>query len=364
MKIVVTGGHITPALAFIEEFRQQLPGAEIVVIGRKYAIEGSKTYSEEVDLVKKLGLQFLPLTAGRLTRVLSFNSFLAFLKIPIGFIQAFIYIWQVHPRVVVSFGGYIALPVVVAAKIFGVRSVTHEQAAVPGLTNQIISHLTDRVCVSFTSSIKYFPGDKAVHTGLPIRSQVLHVDGYDYLETNRKLIYITGGSTGSQSINQLVYRVLPELLVTYAVLHQVGKNWISEARNIKSKLAPPLQKYYQVVPYLEAVDHSRALHQAYLLISRAGANTTLEAESLAKVVLFIPLPWSGAGEQLANARYLQEVGSAATLLQDEATPEKLLVTIKNIVDHYSVYAAAARRQAEKTTLNGAEKLVRIVRELV
>lgn len=135
-KIVITGGHLTPALAVMEKLREQ--GWQIVFFGRQHALEGDSSVSVEYQTITKLGISFISLTAGRLQRSFTRYTVFSFLKIPIGFIQSFYYLIKFKPTVILSFGGYVALPVALAGWMLKIPIVTHEQSVVPGLANKII----------------------------------------------------------------------------------------------------------------------------------------------------------------------------------------------------------------------------------
>src|SRR3989338_10028183 len=148
MKVAITGGHLTPSLAVIEELLKR-DNVEIVYLGRKSTMEGDSAQSIESKTIQSLGIKFYPLTSGRLQRRITRYTLTSLLKIPFGFWQANKILKDIKPDVILSFGGYLALPVVIAAKFQGIKIITHEQTVVVGLANRIIAKFADLVAVSW-----------------------------------------------------------------------------------------------------------------------------------------------------------------------------------------------------------------------
>ena len=173
MKILITGAHFTPAFATIEELNKY-KDVEIVYVGRKTTLEGDNTSSVESRLLPKLGVKFITITAGRLQRTFTPFTLISLLKIPIGFIQALHIILREKPDVVLSFGGYIALPLVIVAWLFSIPIIIHEQTLISGLANRLGSFFADKIAISFPEN-KLFDKAKAVLTGNPLRREILNV---------------------------------------------------------------------------------------------------------------------------------------------------------------------------------------------
>ncbi len=359
VKVLLTGGHVTPALAVIAEIKSQKPSWEIVFVGRLYALEGDRTLSEEYRLLEELRVRFLPLTSARWSRSLRWRDLLSLFKFPLGLITAFGYCFREKPSVIMSFGGYVALPVVVAARAMGVPVVTHEQTRRLGLANRIISILAQRICVSFPETLRSWPDKKVVFTGLPIRREIFSPPQKTNFSIDQDvpLIYITGGATGAVSLNELIYQVLPSLTHRFMIVHQTGRKSFSRAQEVWTSLAVEERRHYLPVPYLGVLDHSYFLHLAKLIISRSGANTVGEIAALGKVGLFIPLPWSAGGEQELNAKYLVDYGSAEILEQPKITPELLEKTITFMIARIEVYQKKAQILAPEFVHSGAQQVV-------
>src|SRR3989344_5972341 len=162
MKILITGAHFTPAVAVAEELKKT-KGVEIVYVGRKTTQEGDESPSAESKVLPTLGIKFIPLIAGRLQRSFTIYTIPSFLKIPIGFLQAFFIILKEKPDVILSFGGYVAVPIVVMGWLLSVPIIVHEQTLVSGLANKISSLFADKVALSFLDKDRV--NEKTIVTG-------------------------------------------------------------------------------------------------------------------------------------------------------------------------------------------------------
>lgn len=364
-RIMMTGGHVTPAIATIQELKSQHPEWDILFVGRRVAFEGEQTLSEEYRLITAMHIPFFPVTAGRLKREGGLAAVVPLLKVPVGFVQALLsHVLRHRPDIIVSFGGYVALPVVLAGWLLRVPVVTHEQTRKPGLANTLISALAKRTCVSFAGTTGL--SGKVVYTGLPMRGSVFHPPkdpSFPLPKEKRPMLLFVGGSTGAKSVNTVVYEALPELLKTYTVIHQVGRISLSRATEMKRGLISDAD-HYIVLPYLSASDYSWALHAATLVIGRSGANTVFEIAAVGKVALFVPLPWAANNEQFYNALYLKDAGSADILKQHRLSPESLCSYIRGMMDTLDEHQRKATAFAKTIPHDGAVRLVRVIGEII
>ncbi len=364
-KIFITGGHITPAIAIIEELGTRAD-IDIVFIGRKYALEGDTLPSAEYELITAKHIRFLVITTGRLQRSFTGQTILSLLKIPVGFVQSFIYCLRERPALVVSFGGYIALPVAVAAWVLRIPVITHEQTLVAGLANKLIARVAQRVCVTFKETLEHFPKGKAVYTGLPLRIELFSrapKAPYDINDTY-PLLYITGGATGAQSLNRLVFPVIAKLLKTFTVVHQVGSSSLKEAQNIHELLPIADQKRYIVKSYIPLSELSWILAHAKIVAGRSGANTVVELAALGKVAIFIPLPWSAGNEQYRNALWLAQHGAAMVVEQKTLTPQLFGDSIISLWKMYDREQKRASSFAKNIPRDGAKRFVHQIDSLL
>lgn len=347
-KIILTGGHVTPAIATIEEIQLRYPDWQIVFVGRKHALEECIETSEEYRLITAMGIRFVPIEAGRW-------QFKTFPKVFIGLIQAMRLLHEERPTAVVSFGGYVGFPVALAAKFFGTPVVIHEQTTRPGLANRIIGYIAKHACVTFPETASVFPKNRVTITGLPIRREIfVPVKKPPFtIPKEKPILFVVGGSTGSVSINTVIFDALPKLLDRFIVIHQVGR---------VSKLLTRGASYIPYA-YIPADVYSWLIHHARIVIGRSGANTTLELASVGAVALSIPLPWSSGNEQLYNARFLLS-GGGTILSQSDLTTESLVRTINEIMNNWQSYKTKAQTFSQYIRKDGAKHLVDIISRYV
>ncbi|MBI2196542.1 UDP-N-acetylglucosamine--N-acetylmuramyl-(pentapeptide) pyrophosphoryl-undecaprenol N-acetylglucosamine transferase [Candidatus Daviesbacteria bacterium] len=335
MKIMVTGAHFTPAVATIEELKK-IGGSEVVYVGRSTTLEGDRTLSVESKVLPSLGVKFIPIIAGRLQRSLTIFTVFSLLKIPIGFLQALFIVLLERPDVILSFGGYVAVPIVIAGWFFSVPVIIHEQGLVVGLANRISSVFADKIAVSFKNSD--FKGDGVILTGNPIRSEILekrkgvklkHPEGVG--PGKLPVVLIMGGNQGSHVINLAVEQCLEKLLKVAEVVHQTGDSKYKDYERLEElgRLGV-LGKRYGVKKWI-GENYGDALQEADLVVSRAGINTLTELALLGKPALLVPISNS---EQNKNARYFESLGLAKILPQSklsaEALFENIVVMLKNL----------------------------------
>lgn len=324
-KILICGGHLTPAIALIEELENE-KDVSVVFVGRKYATEGSKTLSQEFKTITNKKIKFYPLTAGRLQRKFTQHTIPSILKIPLGFLQSFFYLILIRPNLIVSFGGYLSFPIVFSSWLLGVKSITHEQSVIPGLANKINSIFVEKVYLSFNESQMYFQKEKTKVIGNLIRKSLFNPKSTDskiskFLTSSKKLIYITGGNQGSHFINQLVFSSI-DFLKSYQILHQVGatnyEGDLDKAKNFN-------KKNYLPVDYIDTQTLGAILNKAQIIVSRSGANTVWELGVFKKPSILIPLPIAAGNEQFFNAKILEDLGLSKILNQKN-------LNIKSFVD--------------------------------
>lgn len=369
-KIIITGGHLTPALAVIEELQNR--GWEIIFIGRKHATEGDKTSSVELEIIPQLGIPFYSLTAGRIQRRFTRWIIPSLLKIPVGFFQAFYYLLRFKPDVILSFGGYLSVPVVFSAWVLKIPVVTHEQTTVKGLATKFNTVFAQKIAVSWSVSLKKFPQNKVVLTGNPIRKETFKVDGNFWKTLNFEgglpLVFVTGGNQGSHIINQVVEKIVPRLTKITNVFHQCGHlralGDFERLKKAQEMLLEKLKKRYHVKKYLTAKEMGTLLNKADLVISRAGANTVAELAALGKPGILIPLPWLYQNEQTKNAQMLAKAGICEILPQDQLSGKKLLSLIKKMLANISLYRKSAPSARGLVRLEAAKKIGDLVEEVV
>jgi UDP-N-acetylglucosamine--N-acetylmuramyl-(pentapeptide) pyrophosphoryl-undecaprenol N-acetylglucosamine transferase len=365
MKLLITGGHLAPALAFIDDLKESTyKDNQLIFVGRKYNNEFEKTLSLEYKEVEKLGIPFFHIKTGRFTRAFSWRMAQNLCFIPLGFWQAFTILRKEKPDVIVSFGSYIAVPVAVVGGFMGITVYTHEQTIHPGLANQIIGFFARCIFISFEHSQSYFAKEKTLFTGNPVRKQIFHIIKKPFLvEKTKPVIYITGGSLGSHSINMHIEKLLPTLLEQFIIIHQSGdvKEFNDNERLTKLRETLPEQlksRYFlQSHFYVDEIGYIYSI--ADIVISRAGANTFFELATLHKPTIFIPLPWSGYQEQQKQAELFKQAGVGEIFDQSDDS-SKLLAVIKHMNDHLEEY----KQHFSHFTLYSSTNATQIIRDTI
>lgn len=335
-RLVLTGGHAaTTAVAVIEEIKFKKKDWKIFWIGVKNAIEGKKITTLESEVLPRLGVKFLSITTGRLQRKFTFWSIPSLFKIPLGFVQSFYYLIKIKPCVVLSFGGFASFPVVFSAKMLGVPVIIHEQTSAAGRANLLSARFATKITLAREESKKYFNNLRCLAIGNPLMKEVKKVKPVVKLK-EIPVIYITGGSRGSQIINSTVEKILKKLLAKYKVIHQTGGIDYLRFSEIKQKLPEALRKNYEVYMRINPLKISDIYSRSDILISRSGANTVSEIMSVKRPSILIPLPISYLNEQFKNAEIARKWGIAKVISQDKLTPDRLLFYIERLISDFSI----------------------------
>ncbi|OGK41770.1 hypothetical protein A2954_03580 [Candidatus Roizmanbacteria bacterium RIFCSPLOWO2_01_FULL_37_12] len=338
MKILITGGHLGPALAVIDEIGNQ---ADLVFVGRKFDLDREKTYSLEYQEIAKKNIRFYNLQTGRITRLLSLKLILNLIKIPLGLYQSLVILLNEKPSLILSFGGYIGFPICLTGFILKIPIFSHEQTLKPGLTNRLTGILAKKIFLAFPETKKFFPASKVIVCGNPVRKTVLGIRKIPFkIEKTKPLIYVTGGSIGSHSVNVHIENILQQLLEKYIVIHQTGKiSKYADYRRLiekRKKLPENLKKNYYLREHFLADEIGSIYSLSDLVVGRSGANTVFELIAWKKPAVLIPLPWSANREQLEHAKLMQKSGVSDIFLQSKSSNHLLLLiekTMANITNY-------------------------------
>lgn len=344
MKIVLIGGHLAPALSVLECLPKD---AKVLFIGRKYALEGDNALSLEYKTIADLKIPFVALNTGRLQRKITKFTLFSLLKLPFGIVKSFLILNKFRPDVVVGFGGYVSIPVVFCAFLLKIPVVIHEQTLEAGFANKFLARFAKKICISWKTSLKYFPKDKIVLTGNPMRKFPIlkPPSGVQVSIFNNKLptIYITGGSSGSHFINVLIEECIKKLLEKYNVVHQTGDSQefgdFERLNKLRSKLPDELKDRYVIQKFIEPEMVGPIFSNTNLVVGRSGINTVTELIYFEKPALLIPIPFSQNSEQLKNAKFLEKMRLGIVLQQKEIDSKKLLETISFMfanLDNYKI----------------------------
>ena len=307
-----TAGHVLPTIPIIERLLDS--GYRVEFIGSRSGLEES--------LLKNIDINFSSIPTGKLRRYFSFQNVLDFFRFCLGIIHALFIVYRLRPKVVFSKGGFVTLPVVLAAWFFKVPVLAHESDRTPGLANRISLRFLKTYCTSFPIKNSVNSNARVVYTGSPLRSEILFSEaarGKEALNFSdeKPILVITGGSLGSEFINKNVRAILEDLLEVFNVLHVCG---------LGNFLSIDYNGYKQVEYVSENWGHMLAA--ADLVVSRAGANALFELLALQKVCIFVPLSRKvSRGDQISNAQYIVENNLGEVLDEEVLTPESFLEAI-------------------------------------
>ncbi len=349
-KIILTGGgtagHVTPNLALLPSLRKE--EFEIHYIGSYNGIERR--------LIEDAGIPYDGISSGKLRRYFDIKNFSDPLRVLKGYGQAKRLMKQYRPDIVFSKGGFVSVPVVLAAKHYKIPVIIHESDMTPGLANKICIPAAKKVCCNFPETLNYLPKDKAVLSGSPIREELLTGDrlsGLQYagLSANRPVILVIGGSLGSVTVNHAVRSILPKLLSQFQVIHICGKGNLDE-----SLIGTSGYVQYEYVD--KPLRHLFAA--ADLIISRAGANSICEILALRKPNILIPLSAAASrGDQILNANSFAKQGFSTVLEEEVLTSDTLYQAVSDTYKKRTAFIESM----EKSTLNNAvETIMNLIRE--
>ncbi|QFT89817.1 UDP-N-acetylglucosamine--N-acetylmuramyl-(pentapeptide) pyrophosphoryl-undecaprenol N-acetylglucosamine transferase [Bacillus sp. THAF10] len=320
-KIVFTGGgsagHVTPNIAIMNKLKAA--GWDITYIGSRKGIEE--------EIISNENVPFYGISSGKLRRYFDWKNFTDPLRILKGAMEALVILKKIKPRVVFSKGGFVTVPVVMAAKMLKIPVIIHESDITPGLANKIATKFATKVFVTFDETLKHFPNDKVLFTGSPIREELFKgraQEGRAWLgfHEQKPILTIMGGSLGAKKINETVRNILGTLTEEYQIVHICGKGNVDPS-HAHTKGYKQYEYINQELPdVLAASDY---------IISRAGANSIFEFLALRKPMLLIPLSKQASrGDQILNAQSFEKKGFAKVLFEEDMTTDTLDTQLKTL----------------------------------
>lgn len=343
-----TGGHVIPNLALIPRLQQE--DFDIFYIGSINGIERK--------LIEETGIKYHPISSGKLRRYFDIKNFTDPFKVIKGLSQAFFIIKKEKPDVVFSKGGFVAVPVVIAASMLKIPVVAHESDITPGLANKLSQPYVSKLCVTFPESIKYVKDNKGVVTGTPIREELFKGDPVKAIEflgfTGKKpVILIMGGSLGSKIINESIRKSLDLLTSKYDIVHLCGKGNLDNS--LKDK-----EGYRQFEYISEELKDIMALSS--MIITRGGSNSLFEILALKKPNIIIPLSRAASrGDQILNAESFEKSGYSIVIQEEELNSDILLDKINILEKNKVTYI----NNMKESKLQGAiDKIVNIIKESI
>ncbi|MBS6193977.1 MAG: undecaprenyldiphospho-muramoylpentapeptide beta-N-acetylglucosaminyltransferase [Clostridiales bacterium] len=348
--IVLTGGgtagHVTPNIAMIPALQEK--GFQISYIGSYEGIEKK--------LIEEMGIPYYGISSGKLRRYLDPKNFSDPFKVLKGYFEAKKLLKKLKPDVVFSKGGFVTVPVVVAAKHKKIPAIIHESDMTPGLANRLCIPSAVKVCCNFPETVDKLPSDKAVLTGTPLRQELMEGNKLEALKftglkADKPVLMIIGGSLGAVAVNTAVRQILPQLLKDFQVIHLCGKGKLDETLT-------NTEGYVQYEYIKKELADLFAL--ADVIISRAGANAICEIAALKKPNLLIPLPAAASrGDQILNARSFERLGYSKVLEEENITNDVLLEAIRDLYENRSSYIDAMNSGNQMDSIG---RIVRIICE--
>lgn len=350
-KIVMTGGgtagHVTPNIALFDSLQKD--GYEIHYIGSYEGIEKG--------LIEDKKIPYYGISSGKFRRYRSWKNLTDPFRVLHGFFQARRLLGRIRPNVVFSKGGFVSVPVVMAAKTRHIPVIIHESDLTPGLANKLAMPSATKVCCNFPETLPYLPKEKAVLTGSPIRQGLLHgnkqaAKDFCGFTGDLPILMVMGGSIGSVYINNAIRECIDTLLTKYQIIHLCGKGNIDESLKDKKGYAQ-FEYISENLPDLFAA--------ADLVVARAGANSICELLALHKPNILIPLSRNASrGDQILNANSFAKQGFSAVLEEEEVTSEKLMATIDDVMAHRSKYIDAMKNSGQ---MNAIETIMGLIEEV-
>lgn len=357
-KILITGGHLTPALATIDYLIKHYPQYEIIFSGREISQSQTGQLSREKQEIVARKLKFISFQATKSDNF-SLLTLLTSLK------QAKKILQEEQIYLLLSFGGYLALPFAIAAKQLNIPIITHEQTRVFGKANRLIAFLANKIAVSFPEMCK--PGNcRYQYTGNPLRTQLFQKESKPswYRDEHSKLaiIYLSGGSQGSQTLNRQLLNILPPLTKDFIIIHQHGSDshGYKPSEEIANVLATDEQlgTHYYPREFLSAEELAYFYPRLRLAIARAGANTVAELSAFAVPTIYVPLPQANYGEQEKNAQALARKQAAIIIPQEELNNVSLLEKIFTLDEQAPIYQQRLRELTPDFL--GSERLSKLI----
>ena len=360
MRVIIsgggTGGHIFPAIAIAKTIQAQFPGAVILFVGALGKMEMEK--------VPAAGFEIVGLPIVGIQRRITWKNLLVPFKLLASMLKARRIVREFKPDIAIGVGGYASGPLLRAAAGAGVKTLIQEQNSFPGITNRILSKKVDTICVAYEGLEKYFPSQKIVMTGNPVRPEVVQLVGKREmamrqfgLDSNRKTLLVIGGSLGARSINQAVDAHAERWEQEgFQVIWQTGKGYVEASRKRVAAL-----KHVQAHEFIREMDLAYAASD--VVVSRAGAMSISELCLVGKPSIFVPSPNVSEDHQTKNAMALVSKHAAILVKDSEATSAlgDAVSALLSSDNQCQTLATAIHGLAQK---NAAERIVEEVKKLV
>ena len=353
-----TGGHIFPAIAIANEIKNKYPQAEILFVGAKGKMEMEK--------VPQAGYKIVGLPITGFQRRLAFSNFVLPFKLVYSLIKAYFLLKSFKPNVVIGVGGYASGPILRVASFASIPTMVQEQNSYPGKTNRILSKVVNKICVAYDGLDQFFPKDKIVFTGNPVRNEMVTINGkreeaYSFfgLDPLKKTILVIGGSLGARTLNESIINALNLIQDTQVqVLWQCGKFYYPQ---YKEKIEEFNKAGIHLNEFIFKMDLAYA--SADIIISRAGAISVSELALIGKPVILVPSPNVSDDHQTKNALALVNK-SAALLVKDTEAKNNLFKEAIELLNNQEKATLLATNCLSLGIPNAAERIVNEIENII
>ena len=355
--IIITGTHLTPALELIRQLKNDSKFNWIIYyVGRKFNSSESLEKSIESNIIPNLGINYFGIDCGKFDRKYFPNTLRGIKKTISGFFESKKIVNKIKPDIIVSFGGYVSVPVVINGFLKHIPGITHEQTATNSLTTKINSFFVTKVALSFNNQqqLNNLPKNKTIVTGNLLRyelfTQEIKIPSIKSIQ--KPIIYITAGNQGSHVINLIIKKILPKLK-QFTIIHQTGQIDFSDFKKLSLKY-----KNYYPFDYIKTEYMGWVFKKASLIISRSGANTSQEIVAFNQKSVLVPLPKSQQDEQLINAKWVQQQLPQQTLIIDQTklNSDSLSSAINSL--------SSIKNNDEKIKIEPNLKLLKAIHEII
>ena len=350
-----TGGHIYPAVAIANELKSRFPEAEFLFVGAKDKMEMQK--------VPQAGYKINGLWIAGLQRKLTLQNAMFPLKLVSSLLTSRQILKSFKPDVVIGTGGFASGPLLQMANSMDIPTVIQEQNSYPGITNKLLSKRANAICVAYENLERFFPKEKIVFTGNPVRQDLLDVEtkteegiAYFKLDTNKKTLLVLGGSLGARRVNQLIAKELDFLLESgVQVFWQCGKLYFEEYQHFNER------ENVQVVDFIDRMDLIYAA--ADFVISRAGASSVSELCLVGKPTIFIPSPNVAEDHQTKNAKAIVDK-NGAILLKESELDEKFETVFSDLISNEDLQLTLSQNIKKLAKPNATKDIVEEIIKLI
>ena len=353
-----SGGHVFPAIAIANKIKELYPNSEILFVGAKGKIEMEK--------VPAAGYRIEGLWISGLQRKITTRNLLFPLKLVCSLIKAKKIINKFQPNIVIGVGGFASGPLLRAATSMKIPALIQEQNSYPGITNKLLAGRVQKICVAYDNMDRFFPSNKIVYTGNPIRSEILHIPtdkgeaaAFFGLNAQKKTVLVIGGSLGAMTINRSIEKNIEFFSKNgIQLIWQTGKSYKEQAN-------PEIKKYItediKVVEFINRMDLAYSI--ADIIVSRAGAIAVSELCCIGKPVILIPSPFVAEDHQTKNAKSLVEK-DAVVMIKDSEADMKIVSALESIVFDAEKSLMLSANISKLAVVDAADRIVNEIKSLV